>query len=217
MDPQDNRKLTYEQFARLIMTIVVSSGSTFDDIAEDLMIGLTQKKSISDVSLSDLFIDDSIYAAAKEIEQEAENEDEIIDALSYGRLQKLFDLWDTDGNGQITMNELYRGLKKFQNAADIKDDVKKQATELLGFDRDGDLQLGRREFARAMVHYAKVLASDLQDLIDFMCVSSVLGENAHSYQKAYGKALIGKNVPTVQPANMEYFDEWGDDDFWDDY
>jgi hypothetical protein len=96
-----------------------------------------------------------------------------------------------------------------------------------------DQQLGRNEFAHAMGHYARAFTVDLQDLIDFLLVSAVLGDQAHAFQHAYGKTLVRESVedhqqlPKIQPVDPQFFatpgkfgtegddDMWNnDDDFW---
>jgi Ca2+-binding EF-hand superfamily protein len=198
MDKEDKRTLNYEQFGRLVMAIVAAADTTFENISDDLMIALTRNDLISAKALRDLLVDKESKRIAKEMDKERKKDEGKINALQYARLQKLFDLWDIDGDGDITPAELQMGLKKFQDAAGINADAKKEAMALsLGFDVDGDQQLGRREFARAMVHYAKVYKVDLHELIDFMGVATSLGENTQGFQAAYGKALKIKQVPDI--------------------
>jgi Ca2+-binding EF-hand superfamily protein len=198
MDKDDKRTLNYEQFSRLIMAIVAAADTTFENISDDLMIALTRSDTISAEALRDLLVDKESKKIAKEMDREAKKDEGKINALQYARLQKLFDMWDIDGDGDITPGELQMGLKKFQDAAGMNVDAKKEAMALSsGFDSDGDRRLDRREFARAMVHYAKVYKVDLHDLIDFMGVATSLGENTEGFQAAYGKALEIKHVPDV--------------------
>jgi hypothetical protein len=120
-----------------------------------------------------------------------------MDPLTFGRLSKLFQLWDTDGDGSLTLKELTYGLRRFQSVSGIDEcrDAKKDAKLLFGFDEDKNNTLDTKEFACAIVYYAK--AHDnvaIHDLIDFMCVTSLMGkENSKKFQEAYGRAL-GKDV-----------------------
>jgi hypothetical protein len=77
----------------------------------------------------------------KALETEVEDKAELVGPLAYARLQKLFDLWDIDGDGDLTIDELNAGLSKFQQAAGIKEDSKKEAFSLLSFDKDFDQQV----------------------------------------------------------------------------
>ena len=214
MEEKELRTLNYEQFGRLIMAIVAAAQESFENVFEDLMISLTRQDTIDPRTRRNLMVSKESYRIVQELQKDDKN----IQALSYERLQKLFDLWDADGSGDITLQELQTGLKKFQDASGIKADAKKEAEALLGFDEDGDNELGRVEFAKAMTHYAQAYKVDLQDLIDFMCVATSLGDNTALFQEAYGKVLSGiKDVPVLKPSNLTFadddFSDFSDDDF----
>ena len=202
-EEDDKRTLGYEQFGRLIMAIVAASGCTFDDIAEDLVIALAKAKATA--TAENLIIGDEVYADVKEIEWVVADKQDVPDALSYARLQKLFDLWDIDGDGNLTQSELQEGLQKFLDAAGIDENATEKSAILLDFDQDFDQMLGPKEFAPAMVHYARTFTIDLHELIDFMSVSSVLGENANGFQKAYGKALV-RDKEAESPPELRMLD-----------
>lgn len=216
MDQSEKRTLNYEQFARLILAVVASAGTTFDEIADDLTLALAQNAVMTEDDLAKLMVANYCYDAAKEIQSEIKKESMVMDALSYGRLQKLFDLWDVNGDGDISFEELTDGLRVFQEAAGIQDNAEKHAEILLSFDTDGDQALGRKEFAHAMLHYADLYKTNLHELIDFMCVTTVLGnEKTKAYQNAFRQSLIGTGNPDVKPAFMEYYEAPGEDDFFE--
>jgi len=210
MEPNDQRTLNYEQFSKFIMAIVASADTTFEDISDDLIIALTRNN--GPVDMTDLLVTAAMTQAAQDLEDDRCDGEDTISALSYGRLQKLFDLWDIDGDGDMTMDELQLGLETFQKAAGTNADFKSEAAALLGFDEDGDDRLGRKEFARAMVFYAKTYKVELHELIDFMCVATSLGENTAVFQEAYGKALVVGAIPQLKPANLEWVEEEFSDD-----
>ena len=160
---------------------------------------------------------DVVYETAREEKgtrpRKHENVEIAIDSLSYGRLKKLFDLWDVDCDGDITFAELMVGLQTFQNAADIAGDAIKEAREVLrSFDENGDERLDPREFAQAMVHYAKKIGIAVHDLIDFMCVTHVVGDDKDSqgFQHAFGKSLSSVNAIPDRPRQTHFT---GEDDF----
>jgi EF-hand domain pair len=112
-------------------------------------------------------------------EQQAEKaQAKIMDALSYGRTLRLFDLWDANGDGYINFEELFAGLQRYQAAAarenNVVIDAEEVAMQLMELDTDGDHSLDREEFATAMVAYAEAMQTDLHQLIDFMCVVTAL-------------------------------------------
>lgn len=186
MDENDQRTIGYEQFAKLIMAIVAAADSTFDEVADDLTHALTSGREISKEAMAELVVADKIYEEQRSKEREEKKQQKIMDALSYERTQRLFDLLDENGDGNLDLRELMNGLKRHQNAVGMKNDVKKTAKLLLKADQDGDNQLDREEFGGAIVKYAEVCKTDLHELIDFMCVCNALGDNTRSnYEKAY--------------------------------
>lgn len=194
-----------------VLAIVSASNSTFNEIADDLTVALLSHNTISEDDLATLMVADALYETATD--DNAKKQDlslSIVDSLSYCRLKKLFDIWDNDSNGQITLSELTEGLQKFQDAAEIGGDAGQQASELLGFDEDGDQQLDPREFANAISQYAKKFGVDLHDLIDFMCVTSVPGADTKEFQDAFKKALASEEqVPKFQAS-----ESWEDEADW---
>lgn len=205
MDKNDTRTLNYEQFGRLIMGIVASADTTFEEIADELTMSMIDENQISDEDLAMLIVVDEETEADKAAEG-------AIDALSYGRLQKLFDLWDDDGNGDITFQELVEGLKKFQKAIDSSDNAEDTATAMVGFDEDGDGALGRKEFANAMVYYSKTVGVPLHELIDFMCITAMGEDDNQDYQEAYKQSVVKKSsMPKMKDVSTDYFEDDGDD------
>lgn len=203
MEKKDRRSVNFEQFGRLVMSIVAASNTTFDDMSDDLMISLTRNDALEPAKLKELIVSDELIRIAGQMEDERKKDEAPIDALSYGRLQRLFDIWDVNGDGTMTPAELHAGLRKFQSASHLNGNAKKETAALLGFDADGTHCLGRREFAKAMVHYAKSYGVDLHVLIDFMAVATVLGEKTGSFQSAYGKALNVTSVPDLKSSSSE--------------
>jgi len=204
----DKRTLKYEQFGRLIMGIVAAKGSTFDEIADDLTLAMTKHDTITKKDLAKLQVADTEYEqVAREIGKTSETGDKFIDPLGYRRLQKLFDLWDVDGDGTITHSELVVGLRKFQKAAGVVDDAEQHAKAMLKFDTNGDRRLNRQEFARAIVGYAKVSNVAVHDLIDFMVVTSVLHEDESvGYQKAYRQSFADEKSTNSKAVSTKCYE-----------
>lgn len=217
MDRNDTRTLDYGQFGRLILAVVASADTTFDEVADDLALAIAQLNRMSNEAIEKLVLADAAYEMFKDIEDDLTDQAKILDALAYSRLQKLFDLWDANGDGDISFAELTDGLRLFQKAIGTPDDAEKHAKLLLGFDEDGDQALGRKEFAHAMVHYSEAYGVNLHELIDFMCVTTALGdERTRGYQAAFKQSFSGEGIKIVQPVFMEYYDATGEEDFYED-
>ena len=98
-----------------------------------------------------------------------------IDSLTYKRLKKLFKLWDVDRDGDISSSELANGLRVFQAEYGITVDAHAIAQALIKLNEDGDDHLDPRQFARAMMQYARQFGVDMHELIDFMCTTASRG------------------------------------------
>lgn len=169
IDQNDKRMLDYKQFGRLILSVSETTGYALEDTLEDLANELAVQNTWNDNFGSEHVIENegSVFEGSV---RGADNEP--IDALTRSRLKKLFKLWDSNGDGDISATELADGLRKFQTASGISADADALAQALLGFDEDGDNQLDPLEFAKAMITYAKQFGVEIHDLIDFMCLTS---------------------------------------------
>jgi EF hand len=164
-------------------------------------LALSRNDEISADDLATLMVADVIYETAREDKATKKHGDVdlIINNLSYGRLKKLFDLWDVNHDGDITFAELTIGLQSFQDAANIDGDPEWEARTLLRFDSNGDNRLDPREFAEAMMNYSKSFGVELHTLIDFMCVTYAMGgSDRNEFQHTFGKAICMDKSP-VQP------------------
>ena len=180
LDKDDQRVLGFQQFAKLILAVAASTGISFDEVADDLTLALSSDQAVlGDDVLRELTLADKEYSKVRNQERHQKTLEKI-DALSYNRCVRLFDLWDADGDGTLDFDELFQGLCKYHMAArDGKndEDVRQAAqTIILSQDVDGDQLLDRDEFACAMIAYAGSMGTDVHGLIDFMCVATALGE-----------------------------------------
>lgn len=181
MDKDDKRVLVYEQFAKLILAIAAAAHTTFDEVADDLTLAMTAEGAdeLDPEIIRELTIADEEYARARDAERAEKEQAKVLDALSYGRTLRLFDLWDTDRSGTLSFEELYAGLKRYQAAANNstdEEDIEAITEALMAQDSDGNMELDREEFAAAIVNYADAMNTDLHQLIDFMCVVTALGD-----------------------------------------
>lgn len=98
MDKDDKRVLVYEQFAKLILAIAAAAHTTFDEVADDLTLAMTEEGAdeMDPAVLKALTIADEEYRQARDAERAEKEQRKVMDALSYGRTIRLFDLWDAD-------------------------------------------------------------------------------------------------------------------------
>jgi Ca2+-binding EF-hand superfamily protein len=109
-DEDDQRVLTYEQFAKLIMALTAASAMSFDYMFEQLKDGFSNAAPGSQDILNKIQDTQQELAKAREMVKAESEAKKTLDALSYGRTSLLFELWDLDPNGTIDFQELLTGL-----------------------------------------------------------------------------------------------------------
>jgi len=182
------RTLTYEKFAKLVLSMAGASGIPFDTLVDQLKEAM--KKPVSDAAIQEILVtQQGLHEAQAKLAAERERK-KTLDALSYSRTSKLFDLWDTDQSGALSFQELMTGLRKYQRALvtghisgdfaqhvpGVMADVERDALLVMGHDKDSNQELDKEEFAHAMSNYAEHIGVDLHELIDFMVVVSSQSE-----------------------------------------
>jgi Ca2+-binding EF-hand superfamily protein len=206
VDSHDTRTLNYEQFGRLILGVAKTAGKSCDETADDLMCTLESQSTWEDASL---FTENEPFEAKKDYI-------ESVDDLTNRRLKKLFNLWDMDGNGDISREELADGLDKFQRASGINVDANAIAQALVvGFGVDGNSQqLNPRDFAQAMILYAKQFGVEIHSLIDFMCSTS---SDSPTVDVRRNQGKRGSSKKSVSQSDWASNNAFGEVDFWEDF
>jgi Ca2+-binding EF-hand superfamily protein len=227
MDEDDQRVLTYEQFAKLIMAMTAASAMSFDDMFEQLKEGLKNAAPVSQDILNEIQATQQELAKARERVKAESEAKKTLDALSYGRTSLLFELWDLDKSGTIDFQELLTGLRKYQRAVltnsfannsatlqtNILADVERDALQIMGHDKDSNQELDKEEFAHAIANYAEFIGTDLHELIDFMCVVSSQSETTE-YETMYSDATpsyfaASGNQKTFRSSGTKFYQSLG--------
>lgn len=99
------------------------------------------------------------------------------------KLKALFTKFDEDANGQLTMDELRRGLKKVTKGKIPKDQLENMVKEA---DKDGDGQIDYEEFVEVIESRMETATSDAED-----------GSGA------FGSLLVGKDGSPLTIAKMK--------------
>ena len=204
LEENDKRMLNYEQFGRLLMAVSKTSELPLDDLRDSLK-GAAKK----------LNTQDETVASALVVDNASVIESSDIDSLTYRRLRKLFNLWDLDGNGDISVTELADGLGAFQKASGININPNVMAEALIAFDEDGDGELDPKEFAEAMVQYARQFGVEISGLIDAMVLLSskkINEEKAQDFQNDF-QEVFGASTVFLTDDFPEDWDE-PDESFW---
>lgn len=183
LDKEDKRTVNYEQFGRLMMGIVATLGKdkSFDQMADELVYALTTNTTISEEDKQSLFVADQVYT-----DFQAASRQQHETAISYSRLNKLFELWDTNGDGDIDYDELKNGLNNYEKSAGLNNNIEASGILDAFNNKKFDEGLNPTEFGTVMQNYTSTFGIDLHQLIDFMCLTAVLPKDqAEQYSQAY--------------------------------
>lgn len=231
VDKNDERVLSYEQFAKLILAVSGAFNMTFDELADQLTWELAnQSTEINDAIMQEIVIAEEAYTKAAEQRKEEDQVKKTLDALSYSRTRKLFELWDANGDGTIDFHELLHGLRRYQKSAmgsKSLADAERDALMIMGHDQDRNQSLDPEEFAYAMANYAEAVGTSLHELIDFMCVVSSESSTVSEYeiklqetvlhQRAVGGRFRPNMGTILDMPEQGDDDEDGDDEEGDDW
>lgn len=183
MSPNETRRMDYPLFQKFLLSLASTWNACLEDVLDDLVLVCTGDH----------------RALTKEEQQQItaiEDESGKLDPLTYTRTKQLFELWDTNNDGDIDFSELLTGLRRYQHASDPTGNVasanakaERIALMIMDHDEDKNQTLDPDEFAGAMVECAKAAETDLHQLIDFMCcvVASADGDSM-AFEKAYSEA-----------------------------
>ncbi|CAB9512864.1 Stress-induced-phosphoprotein 1 [Seminavis robusta] len=197
VEKDDSRELDFESFTRLILNFCAVGGMRFDEVADGLTILMCQPTVMTEQEMAQLLVADEMYSMAKDFQDSSQEAIEVMDALSYGKMHKLFTLWDENNDGALDYEELLKGMRKYQSAMDIDESVQRAALAMLAFDQDGNQKLDKEEFAHALTKFARGIEVDLHELIDFLVIVSALSDN-DPMESAYIKAIAPKATAEIK-------------------
>lgn len=171
-DSGEERVLDYPQFSSLLLNVVAAGSLNFHDVANSMTLAFC-KDDVSRTDLTDLFVGDDMYRnAVEDPDSHNMNQSDVIDALQYGRMSRLFDLWDIDHSGDLDFEEVVLGFRKFHEAKSVDQTLEESIKAISSFDSNDDGKLSREEFARLVITFAKAARVSSHELIDFMVVTS---------------------------------------------
>jgi Ca2+-binding EF-hand superfamily protein len=173
------RTLDYDQFSELLLNVVMAGNLVFHEVANSMTFALS-KQGGTKIELGALFLGDEMLKISSNENKSEQPEGNITDSVEYGRMCRLFDLWDLDHSGTLEFSEFALGMRKFQQAKDMESTVDDTVAALMSFDTDGDQQLDKNEFAQFLVQFAASCNVPISDLLDFMVVSSSLKDNSEA-------------------------------------
>jgi len=202
LDKEDKRRLYYEQFVELILKIFAREGAKIFNIIDDVIGKMNKAKKASMKDDAILVISGNIYNAHQDMMAAEREDSEVIDAMQYAKLHKLFDLYDTSNDGLISLEELLVGCRKFHQVLGIDVDVTIEETTLtmLAYDKDKNQKMDKDEFALCVVRYAKKNNMELRGMVDFLANAALLEDNTPE-EMEYMKSMMdieGKKLKSMQ-------------------
>ncbi|KNC76036.1 hypothetical protein SARC_11452 [Sphaeroforma arctica JP610] len=102
---------------------------------------------------------------------------EIIKLSQHPPLQALFDQWDEDNDGLLSLQELAMGLSKFQPSQDISNIIVQAAAALMEYDMSKTKSLDRLEFTGLVINLAQTARAPIDGIVDFLLLQTSIKKN----------------------------------------
>mmetsp|Transcript_26877 Transcript_26877/g.40680 ORF Transcript_26877/g.40680 Transcript_26877/m.40680 type:complete len:477 (+) Transcript_26877:26-1456(+) len=184
-DRDHNRTLEYNEFAQFILGICAAGQMQFNDIAEALIDAVSYS---DDMDMRSLELAKALYTNRQNFIDQFKEQSAVENVLEYIKIDKLYDLWDTDDSGSISYEELTLGLRKYMKTTNLVAMTEETLFMMLENDGNKDQVLEKDQFATFLVRFAKKTEKNIYELIDFLAALSVLKENDEA-EKEYIKSI----------------------------
>ena len=93
-DEDENKTLDYVEFTKLVLNVISTSPDDvgFDEMIDEMLKAAAMPAIMSEEDLAMLVVADEMQKAVTELEETASEIATVVDAVQYGRMQRLFDL-----------------------------------------------------------------------------------------------------------------------------
>ena len=193
VEQDDNCCMEYEDFSEFLQNVRLSctTTTTIHEICNAMTISVC-KQDVTEDDMQHLFVNGQSFeelsiVTSSTVDAELLLEFPWIEAenlakratsnAEFGKLNRLFDLWDADHDGYLDLHEISMGMRKFQKTKSLDATVEDSVRALTACDQDHDNRLDRAEFAILLTKLARVCSLDVRRLVDFMVVQSALQDN----------------------------------------
>ncbi len=193
---EKKKTISYGDFVQLLDNVVTAAKMDFNDVADSMTLAMCQpsyrkvKEKMSSLVSLGADMKKTLYQLDQEIRQG--NAPDAMDIILYRKMERLFILWDTDNDMSISVAELALGMRKFHDQKDIDETVEDSISSMIAFDADHDGGLNKPEFGDFIAQLAIASDVEMNELLDFMVVTSVSKKN--SIDEARYVQDIGKKV-----------------------
>mmetsp|Transcript_32879 Transcript_32879/g.37417 ORF Transcript_32879/g.37417 Transcript_32879/m.37417 type:complete len:476 (+) Transcript_32879:194-1621(+) len=199
-DADDNRRLNYNEFVRVILHICALEGEDFEPLVSEFVVSMYFAEPIGLEDAPEIGVAVADYNGYKDWVDTFDEAMDVMNVLMYAKMQKLFDLWDVNNDGSISWEEFALGCHKYQQSVDnaaAHDAVVSAYFAMEEYDIDKNQGLEKQEFAKFLVNYAKESNKDVHELIDTLAVISLMRENSEEEER-YIKALTATWLRTIK-------------------
>lgn len=174
----EQRNLTMEQFIELVLNITAASSTPLEshEIANAMTLSIC-RQDVSDEDIKDLFLNREAFQDA--LADDEEDDIELEDIVSFGKLVRLFDSLDLSKDGYLDVTEVALFLRKYQPASmDMAETLQETIDSIEASDQDGDRKLNRSDFAHLITKLAHSTQMEIHRFIDFLVVQTVLKDDS---------------------------------------
>ncbi|KAA8497747.1 hypothetical protein FVE85_5332 [Porphyridium purpureum] len=171
-DEGNTRTLNYVQFARFILTFCAAAGAPFAAVGPKLLemeIGAPEEPEELRKLKSALLTD---------ITRDMNHLDKVVNTVQDVRCELLFQMFDTDGSGDVSFQELAIGLRSFNPSSSLSDSAAVAASMMLAFDADENNTLNRMEFADFLNSFCETIGADFDELADYLVVARAVQDSS---------------------------------------
>eukprot|EP00547_Thalassionema_nitzschioides_P018893 CAMPEP_0194239254 /NCGR_PEP_ID=MMETSP0158-20130606/5770_1 /TAXON_ID=33649 /ORGANISM="Thalassionema nitzschioides, Strain L26-B" /LENGTH=466 /DNA_ID=CAMNT_0038973687 /DNA_START=73 /DNA_END=1473 /DNA_ORIENTATION=+ len=199
VDDAKNRKLNYTDFTTLLLNIaaVTPEYVQFDAVADAMTFAGTTPESINSEEV-DNFIKTLNTGLTTKEKAPKFIQHERISAISYVRIQKLFQLYDTNGLGCIQARNAIASIRKLEGASrKIDNSIQEVTSNIVPADSNNDHQLNAEEYTILICSVASALEIDVNGLVSYLIVQRSL-RNDERREKIYLNKMKGRVVQKIK-------------------
>ena len=180
VDSNEDRQLKFVDFTELIISVLVAASSSqlqlqFHEIMNAITLSVC-RQDVTDTDIQALFLNH--HAVEDALASITEEEHELEDMLSFGKLQRLFDLLDLSKDGFLDIAEVALFLRKHQSdQVDMDETFHATIDSMVAVGHNEDKKLDRRDFTILVMRLARGAGVQVHRFVDFLLIQSALKDD----------------------------------------
>jgi Ca2+-binding EF-hand superfamily protein len=203
VEQEDERQLKFGEFTEVVGNILSAATYPmhFHELANAMSMSICRQDVTND-DIQDLFLKLDQFEDA--LTQRIESPKDLKELLSFGKLNRLFDLLDLSKDGYLDFSEVALFIRRSQNKnVAIETTVQETLDSILAVDQNQDKKLDRRDFADLIMRLAHAKGADIHRLVDYLVIQNIMREDVaedkeyiNTYLEQMKKAL---SIPKGKP------------------